>query len=195
MKKQSCFKKFLVDILRSLRDNIMIKKSFRDFLNGTLMQELKCLYEEGKDDCPPNPLKYRYHLFILIAIGIETLGAALDDDWWHSDKEKLSSTRFRKALKTYRSLKKYRKSELYERLRCGMAHVYVPTDALGINMRIEGGQHNIKENDKLLLHIEDLWEDYYAACQELLDNIDGNLDSLNGKLGKKVFGSFINVPK
>jgi len=120
------------------------------------------------------------------------LGAALDKYSWHYKKTG-SRKRFNKALSSYESLKKYRGSSLYENLRCGMAHVYIPQAALGINMRSEGGIHNSIKNKKLLLHIEDFFEDFINACHELIDNIDGKKNTLS--LSKKVKNSrFLGIP-
>ena len=52
--------------------------AFKDFVETALINELSSLMAEGSNDTPTNNIKYRYHAFILIAVGIETLGAALD---------------------------------------------------------------------------------------------------------------------
>jgi hypothetical protein len=162
--------------------------AFKDFVETALIGELSSLMEEGSNDHPVNNIKYRYHIFILIAVGIETLGAALDKYAWHYEKAG-SKKRFNKALSNYQSLKKYTGSDLYSKLRCGMAHVYVPRYGLGINMKSEGGAHNKINNRKLLLHIEDFFNDFIEACQELVDNIDEkkNTLSLSSKAYKDIF--------
>jgi len=166
----------------------MGKLAFKDFVETALINELSSLITEGSKDIPANNIKYRYHIFILIAVGIETLGAALDKhSWQHKDAG--SRKRFNKALSCYQSLKKYTGGDLYRKLRCGMAHVYVPKYGLGINMRSEGGVHNKINNQKLLLHIEDFFNDFIEACQELIDNIDGKKNTLplSGKVYKDIF--------
>lgn len=170
----------------------MGKLAFKDFVEVVFINELSSLMTEGAKDVPVNNIKYRYHIFILIAVGIETLGAALDKYSWHY-KDAGSRKRFNKALSCYQSLKKYTGVDLYEKLRCGMAHVYVPKYGLGINMRSEGGVYNKINNQKLLLHIEDLFNDFIEACQELIDNIDGKKKTLT--LGSKAYKDvFLEIP-
>lgn len=159
----------------------------KSFVRQALICELESLLNEGGHD---EPKKYRYHLFILIAVGIEFLGAALDDEDWH--KIGKSKDRFDNALNSYSSLKKYRDRNLYKIFRCGMAHVYIPNNGLGINMRVEGGNHNGYSGNQLLLHIEDLFDDFKSACNELINNIDNNSNSLI--LGKKSSVNILNIP-
>ncbi len=161
---------------------------FKNFVEAVLIKELSSLMTEKSNDSPVNDIKYRYHIFILIAVGIETLGAALDKYAWHYEKAG-SKKRFNRALSHYQSLKKYTGGDLYSKLRCGMAHVYVPRYGLGINMRSEGGVHNKINNQKLLLHIEDFFNDFIEACQELVDNIDGKKKTLilDAKAYRNVF--------
>jgi hypothetical protein len=165
------------------------KQKFVDFLSRIVIQ-LESMFNEGGDE-----RTYRYHLFILISVGIELLGAALDDKIWHDEKAGLSRKRFNKALVNYKSLQKYNNKNLYEKLRCGMAHVYIPKKDLGINMKSEsrGNQtHNTIKNKKLLLTIEYFFEDFKIACDELIDNINNNKNNLN--LGDKCFQDFMNIP-
>mgnify|MGYP001255533855 CR=1 FL=1 len=167
--------------------------AFKDFVETALINELSSLMAEGLNDTPTNNIKYRYHIFILIAVGIETLGAALDKHSWHYEKAG-SKKRFNKALSHYQSLKKYTGGDLYRKLRCGMAHVYVPKYGLSINMKSEGGVHNKINNQKLLLHIEDFFNDFIEACHELVDNIDGKKNAL--PLSSKVYKDiFLEIPE
>jgi len=160
----------------------------KNFISQVLMVELKSLLNEKDINNFP---KYRYHAFILISIGIEFLGAAIDKYGWFSGSKSRKNYIF--AITQYKSLQKYNNKKIFENLRCGMAHVYVLNGGVGINMKSEGGLHNKINNGKLLLTIEYFFEDFILACQELIDNIDGNKKTL--PISNKVYKDFLYIPQ
>jgi hypothetical protein len=163
-----------------------MNRPFKDFLS-TILYELESMLsiDNDKDGRPD----FRYHLFILLAVGIEMLGATFDDYDWH-EKNK-SKERFNTALSKIDSLKKYQQKELYEHLRCGMAHVYVPNYEIGINTKSEGGKNLEMNNGQTLIQIEEFFLDFKKASEEVIDSINGE-----NKLGlsDKAFKDFLRVP-
>lgn len=160
----------------------------KEFISKALIEELRSLLDEKDINNSP---KYRYHVFILVSIGIELLGAAIDKYGWFSKNK--SRDRFDRAITHYESLKKYKNKKIFKNLRCGMAHVYIPNHGVGINMKSEGGFHNKVNNGRLLLTIEYFFEDFVLACQELIDNIDGNKETL--PISNKVYKNFLYTPQ
>ncbi len=159
---------------------------FRDFVKKVLIEDLQSLFDE-KDEITGMP-KYRYHLFILIGIGIETLGAALDDKPWFVIGK--SGNRFNNALKKLEPLKKYTGKDLYKNYRCGMCHIYLPNEGVGINSRLEGGKHNEINGGALLLSIEDLFSDFVDACDEIIKKIDRKDSIIDSKVYKSGYFGF-----
>lgn len=149
---------------------------FREFLEN-INREINQIAEvrDGQDLRP----KFRYHIFILVGVGIEMLGAALDaDDWFQKGK---SQQRFNMALENYQSLNKYSGKDLYEHLRCGMCHVYVPNTHISLNCATEGGNNLDKTSpNQTLIQMESFLKDFNDACSELLKNIDNESSSLSG---------------
>lgn len=136
-------------------------------------------------DVPNNPelAKYRYQAFVLISIGIESLGAAFDKDSDLLDGK--ASKRFKLALSNMKSLEKYRNSELnlpqswlkkqikengktktidicfiYDNLRCGLAHVGLPKKNIALSTlfettnKSEKSEEEEKEEDKRGFHLQ-----------------------------------------
>jgi hypothetical protein len=154
-----------------------MNRNFKDFLT-TILAELEAMLSiDNDDDGKPD---FRYHMFILIAVGIEMLGATFDHYDWY--KKGRSKPRFNTALHKLHPLKKYQNCNLYENLRCGMAHVYVPNSDIGINTKSEGGQNLDRNGDETLIQIEAFFEDFRNACEEVIESIEGeNKLSLSDK--------------
>ena len=139
--------------------------------------------------------KYRYYAFMLIGVGIEMLGACFDNEDWHSQKRGLSEKRFNKALVDIHPLNKYNSKKLYQNFRCGMCHVLVPREGIGLNCKIEGGANlsriaGKEKNENLLLQVESFYKDFSEACDYMLELIDNHKVD---KLGKKTFKKILNV--
>ncbi|MFZ4856806.1 MAG: hypothetical protein ACOYL3_10455 [Desulfuromonadaceae bacterium] len=118
-----------------------------------------------------------YLAFGLIAQGIETLGAILDEQEIHDIC--LAEVRFRNAVATLFNgqgslYPKYASADseydLFKYLRCGMAHVLRPAGKIGFTTRkqsIENGTKHMevsKETGQLILVIEDFYSDFEKAC-------------------------------
>jgi len=117
-----------------------------------------------------------YLAFGLIAKGIETLGAILDEK--SINDSNLSEARFRKAINELFSAQgsKYPKFaaaesvyDLYKNLRCGMVHSLIPGGLILFTHKIETDKSGLKhltisENNQLVLVVEDLYDDFVKAC-------------------------------
>lgn len=128
--------------------------SIREFIQDKLYGVLDLLVKDER---------YVYFAFEIIATGIEFLGACMDDDEIDCDKEGCGGRRFRKAINTFQSLQKYKKLRLYKQLRCGMCHVLLPKFGLKLTM---GPKSSLSDNNTL--YIDTFYDDFRAACEELL---------------------------
>jgi hypothetical protein len=163
-----------------------MNRNFKDFLK-TVSDDLEALLKIDNDkDGKPD---FRYHMFILLSVGIEMLGATFDSYDWFTPRQ--SEKRFNNALEKIKSLNKYKNCDLYEHLRCGMAHVYVPNNKIGINTKSEGGKNLDKISDKTLIQIEQFYLDFKMACEEVINSIELE-NKLN--LSNKAFELFMSVP-
>ena len=159
---------------------------FNEFLK-TVSAELGLLLEIDNDkDGKPD---FRYHMFILLSVGVEMLGATFDSYDWFTPG--LSEKRFNVALERIESLKKYKNSGLYEHLRCGMALVYVPNSKIRINTVSERGLNLDKIDGGTLIQIEEFYQDFKLACEEIIKSIELE-NKLN--LSAKAFEQFMSVP-
>jgi len=107
--------------------------------------------------------EHSYFAFVLIAIGIEFLGACMDTRSWTDSR--LSKKRFNHAIQKFPTLKQYKSTKLYKYLRCGMCHVATPTCPLRLSNG--SGVYNPKDN---ILYIEDFYNDFRAACEHLISD-------------------------
>jgi hypothetical protein len=151
-----------------------------DFIQNILIDEFKkILQTEG----------HHYLSFGLICQGIEFLGACLDSEPFSA--KGLSAPRFRRAIydlfpTSYREFNQGsgRPFDLYDNLRCGLLHVILPELPLELIRRSEKEKFNanhlevkeIRGINKLVLVLEDLFEDYEKACKEIIIRMnDGRL--------------------
>jgi|ERR1700757_271936 len=156
----------------------------KDFIQNVLIGEIAVLSET-------NP----YITFALMAIGIEFLGKCLDTNEhdWNKGKSKVN---FEKAINTLDSLEKYRKYlpsnqyGLWDSLRNGFAHSFVPKKQLGLSSKgeaehvLEYTQNNIR---KLNLKCEDLYIDFKGACIEVI--------GMNFASDNKMMKPLLSVPE
>ncbi len=151
-----------------------------DFIQKVLIDEFKEIQrEEG------NP----HILFSLICQGIEFLGACLDSDAFSC--KGLSAPRFRRAVYdlfpgTYHPFNQGsgKPFDLYENLRCALYQIVLPGARLELIQRSEQPRVNanhleikeIRGTDRLVLVLEDLFDDFEQACKEIMERIrDGRL--------------------
>jgi len=139
-----------------------------EFIDTVLVNDIGKVIEAG---CP-------YLAFGLIAQGIETLGALLDE--MKLNDINLSERRFRNAINTLFNYQTSRypkyvaessEYDLYKYLRCGMVHTLSPSGKIGFTTKckaeMNGLEHLIlSENGQLILVIEDLFEDFKKACKK-----------------------------
>lgn len=122
-----------------------------------------------------------YLAFGLIAQGIETLGAILDEKEIHDNDKGLPEARFRNAIKDLFNWQgslypKYvaegSEYDLFKYLRCGMAHVLRPAGKVALTTKKEaekdGTKHLevVEETGQLILVIEELYADFVRACKK-----------------------------
>lgn len=151
-----------------------------DFIQKVLIDEFKVIQQDEGHD---------YISFSLICQGIEFLGACLDSEPFSA--KGLSAPRFRKAIDdlfptSYHQFNQGtgKPFDLYENFRCGLLHIMLPGSRLELIRRVEEVKFNahhlevkeVRGMDKLVLVSEDLFEDYEAACGEIIARIsDGRL--------------------
>jgi len=143
----------------------------KEFIDIVLIRDIKKVIDA---DCA-------YLAFGLIAQGIETLGAILDEKKIHDNDKGLSEKRFRSAIRTLFNWQgslypKYAAEnseyDLFEYLRCGMSHVLRPAGKVAFTTKkeskIDGTKHLevAKETGKLILVIEEFYEDFHRACKK-----------------------------
>lgn len=122
--------------------NITVKDFIEDYLIAKI--------GEIKDDQP-------YFAFVLMAIGIEFLGKCQNNvsDWNYYTKGQPKRD-FNKGMKLA-PLKKYKSRNLYDSLRCGLAH----------SLSTKGLALSDKKNKKSI-SCDEFYADFVAACNEVL---------------------------
>lgn len=101
-----------------------------------------------------------YHAFALLAILIEVLGKCLTNEDW---QEGASKTTFNMALTEYDSLKKYSKVDnLYNLLRCGMNHAFLPKEGI----QLDAGDNDFTNNK---IGCKELYHDIIVAWNSIIE--------------------------
>ena len=151
-----------------------------DFIQRVLIDQFKEIHQgEG-------------HLCIslsLICQGIEFLGACLDSEPFSA--KGLSAPRFRKAIydlfpANYHPFNQGsgRPLDLYENLRCGLLPIFLSGSRVEVVHRSEQAGSTLRHLEvreirgmsRLVLVLEDLFEDYEKACRQIISRIvDGRL--------------------
>jgi hypothetical protein len=151
-----------------------------DFIQKVLIDEFKEIQQDEG---------HHYISFNLICQGIEFLGACLDSEPFSA--KGLNAPRFRRAIydlfpTNYRQFNQGsgKPFDLYENLRCGLLQVILPGSRLELLRRCEEAKFNahhleikeIRDINRLVLVLEDLFDDYERACKEIIARIsDGRL--------------------
>jgi len=128
--------------------------------------------------------EHHYLALGLICQGIEFLGACLDSEPFST--KGLSASRFRRAIYDLfpTSYHKFNQGsgkpfDLYENLRCSLFHVILPGWRLEVIRRSENQKLNahhlelreIRGMNRLVLVLEDLFDDYEKACKEIIERM------------------------
>ena len=143
--------------------------------------------------------KHRFHYisFSLIALGIEFLGACIDEH--HFGKTRQSGPRFRRAIQElfppeYQRFINRGDYDLYKNLRNGFAHQFRPGSTVGLTHRAESARYGTEHlqiyNGQLILISEDLYEDFETACKKVIRKIDNRSIT-----HPKVDSSFLSLPQ
>lgn len=149
----------------------------KEFINQVFVNEL----EKLKDSNP-------YISFAIMAIGIEFLGKCLDTNTQDWNKPSMSKIHFELAINNLSSLEKYREylisHKLWDSLRNGFAHSFVPKYTLSLSSKDEAPHFYIKNNGLTVnLRCEDFYVDFRDACLEVIDK---KFNDPNDKMNKDV---------
>jgi hypothetical protein len=161
----------------ALEDQLSVK----DFITHVFLKEYKQLLHSG----------FHYISFALLALGVEFLGACLDQHDFA--KRNLSSARFLDAIKQLFP-PKYQpfREALCDDLRNGFAHQLRPGSRFALTHRAESQQegtvHLEALNNKTVLVAEDFYQDFEAACRRLIKMLDTK--ALNHP---KLFAPFLKI--
>jgi hypothetical protein len=136
----------------------------RDFIETTFLGEYKNIIYTHK---------YYYIGFALVCIGIEFVGKCLDETEQDWQKSGLSKAHFKDAIEqTMPPLYRPYSSLLYDQLRSGFAHGLLPGPKVGLTHRDEsvkyGTTHLSKPGGAVTVVIESFYDDFAAACRDLL---------------------------
>jgi hypothetical protein len=119
---------------------------------------------------------------MIIGIGIEFLGKCIDtgeQDW---NKQGNSKKHFNLAINRLDSLAQYRPyldtHDLYISFRCGLVHAAFPNYLITLSSKNEAPNLILSRN-RLNLKIEDLYQDFYNACNEVINMTFTNTDKMN----------------
>ncbi len=167
----------------------VIKISVRDFINHTLISEIKSIQQND----------HHYLSFSLISQGIEFLGACIDNkDWGVLDE---SRNRFKLAINDlfpsgYQPYNDDNSSYfLYRNLRCGLIHRMLPKSSLELIQKKDINKYGkhleikiIRNRKRLILVSEDLFEDFEKAARKVIRKID-NREIVH----QKVYDTFLYV--
>lgn len=149
-----------------------IKIDAQQFIKDVILREIKTIVYSP--ECKSAP----YVKFVLIATGIEFLGACGDPHPYNKEKE--GEDRFNAALNKYfnKKYQKYAKKgsaiNLYEDFRCGMIHQLRPTHLINLTERGKGHNHLDETTNPTKLHLvlEDFYDDLESAALDLLKKIE-----------------------
>jgi hypothetical protein len=146
-----------------------------DFIQKVLIDQFKEIQQKEENDRIS---------FNLICQGIEFLGACLDSEPFSA--KGLGASRFRRTVhdlfpRAYRPFNQGsgRPFDLYENLRCSLLHDILPGTQLALIRRSEKEKlhathlevKEIRGMNRLVLVLEDLFEDYEKACREIISRI------------------------
>ncbi len=105
-----------------------------------------------------------FQAFTLMATGIEFLGKCLNESKWDTSNQ--SSDDFKAAVEKLGSLEKYKDIEnLYNKLRCGLAHLGIPK--IGVTLSPD---KNILDANPIILGCKDFFDDFKSACVEIIED-------------------------
>lgn len=150
-----------------------------EFIRGVLISEIGDIVD-----------RHKYLSFGVISQGIELLGACLDEHEFDCKKPGVSRDRFNLALKELFPANKYRefgfgadrKKFLYNNLRCGLLHNFLPKRGIGLTEENKTPAHlHLKigtsedGSQTYLLVAEELYRDFVDACEKLVHWIDSKM--------------------
>ena len=119
---------------------------------------------------------------MIIGIGIEFLGKCIDTSEQDWNKRNRSSKHFNLAIKRLVSFAKYKPYlntyKLYDSFRCGLVHAASPKYLVTLSSKNEAPNLIVRGN-RLNFRIEDLYQDFYNACNEVINMTFTDNDKMN----------------
>jgi hypothetical protein len=131
--------------------------------------------------------KSPYISFAIMATGIEFLGKCLDLEAEHWNERGKSKINFEYAIKNLEAFEKYRSYmsvyKLWDSLRNGFSHSFVPKKPLTLSSRNELGHLVLHSAPyRLNLRCEDFYVDFKNACLEVIEKEFEKGDKMNREL-------------
>lgn len=118
----------------------------QEFIGECLIKDIGRLKDE-----------YPYFAFLLMAAGIEFLGKCLNEHVeWQTQGQ--SRPDFDTGISLFPP--KYHGMDLYNNLRCGLAHAFIPDKGLRLS--------DVKGQDNTVLSCEEFYDDFKAACNKVM---------------------------
>ena len=125
----------------------------REYIEQFLIKEIGELVEN-----------HPFQAFTLMATGIEFLGKCLNENEWDTPSQ--GSSDFNSAIEKLDHLVKYKEiKNLYDKLRCGLAHLCVPKAGIELCPN-----HNELKTYPIILGCRDFYEDFKEACNEIIND-------------------------
>ena len=125
---------------------------------------------------------HAYISFMVIGIGIEFIGKCIDTQVQDWNQQGNSKKHFKKAITDLQAFAKYKPYlntyKLYHSFRCGLVHAAVPKFQVTLSSKNEAPNLGIF-NNRLNLKIEDLYQDFKSACNEVINKNFANNDKMN----------------
>lgn len=144
--------------------------SAKEFIQKVFIDETGKLVNDG----------FYHFAFVIMAQGLETLGGFLDSKPLKAREQ--SKLRFSHAMnrlmpKQYAALNNNHR--LYDQLRASLAHTFTTSRQVFLTSKSDSvlGKKHLQEIDsKLILVVEDFYQDFKKACERLMDGMEkGNV--------------------
>lgn len=150
------------------------QKKVKEFINQVLISDIGKMIETEN-----------YYLsFGVIAQGIELLGAIIENEDSKFEDQGLSRKRFYNALKLFsnpnyiKNCSEFDKGkdddyDLYTNLRCGYAHIMLPTGKINVTTQNPNLGHLETDTFGILYMVcEEFYKDFKGACEKVIKMID-----------------------
>lgn len=144
----------------------------KEFIQKVLIDELGSMIKT-----------HPYMSFIIMSIGIEFLGKCINRgrvDWNLGGRPTVD---FEKAINDIPNFERYRiyltTHDLYDSLRCGLAHSVAPKGKVTLSSK-EEAPHLTVFGNSVNLKVEDFYKDFKEACEYVIIQTYSETDKMNG---------------